>query len=188
MTVRKTVKNPKNETFMRGLKKLMDARPEIASRIAREMADEVIRRAKSYFLTGGPPGERWQELYFAGEEVGQSTPKWWSENKKGADGKGRREKKREDWDPLLDTGALMESIKIFGYSRSETNAKISVGSDSPYAGKHEFGGKNPWGLKDIPARPFMAPALFSVESDPRFQSEIKSRIKSEFKKVLDSAR
>lgn len=172
---------------MRGLKKLMQKRPEIANRIAREMAEEAVRRAKEYFQEGGPPGHRWADLYFAGDEVGENTPQWWPENKKGSDGKGRRDQRRESWDPLMDTGALMESIKIFGSTRSGKSAKVSWGSDSPYAAAHEFGMENPWGLSAIPARPFLEPAQFSVEKDSAFQSEIKYRIKQEFKKVLDSA-
>lgn len=206
MGVKVKVTNPGNETFMRGLKKLMKERPTIANQIAREMADEAVKRAKEYFKSGGPSEQRWAALYFAGEEVGQSTPQWWPEGKTGEDGKGRREKNRSSWDPLDDTGALMDSIKIFGSTRQGKSASVSFGSDSPYATLHEFGGSplddpaenwmsrkgadNRWTKRaeSIPARPFLAPALMEVERDRAFQSEIKNRIKREFKKVLDSAR
>lgn len=57
-----------------------------------------------------------------------------------------------DAKPLLDTGALRNSVQVVSVGRDEA----VIGSRLPYAAIHQFGGKAGRGRKaSIPARPFL---------------------------------
>jgi phage gpG-like protein len=185
---------------LNGIKNLMRHHNEVANYVARRIAEEVVKQAKEYILDGHP---NWKPLYDEGDGIGESTRQWWSAEKKDKTGRGRRESNRDGSEPLLDTGSLYDSIKIFGQTRTKKGAVVTAGSDHPAAAMHEFGSANPaeaehnpedWRSRppaanhlfrsDIPARPFLAPAIMKVRKNRAFRESINKEVKEKFSHLL----
>lgn len=177
--------------------------PEITNYCLKRISYRIISRAKDYLRHKRDPyGVEWEEVWreyrteyttydkrIGGERTKKTTPyvpggnnlgKWTPEF-------NTRERKSEvnrtvD-EPMYDTGALADSLRILSMTRAKTGSKAYavIGSRLPYSAILEDGGINILG-KEIPARPYLTPAFLEVMNDKRFLAIVKKEIVTVIKK------
>ena len=146
------------DSVLNGLDSVYRECPNVQFNLLEIYAKRVIRTAKGYFGTGGPASHPWEPLSKATVET--------KEHSRALIGGYRR------GGYLGSPGDLKDGIKITSIGRGEA-PHISVASTDWKTEIHEEGftalkHKPFFGTVNIPARPFMLPAVLETDSDTSF--------------------
>lgn len=153
-----------------GLLTLTEGLPAIANYAMTDISEQIIRTAAAYIRGDDENPEYWEPLWEVERTLYKWTPEW---NKKS------RESRRNEDHPLYDTGELTDSLEILEKSRMRSGLKVRfvVGSRLDKAALHEYGGPNPLpNHQPIPARPFLAPAIYEVYHNKRYMASLQRTI------------
>ena len=153
------------------LAKKINKMPELSRDIMEVLADAVVQRAKENIVEARDMDPLWEEA----QELYKWTPEFNNES---------RISNRNDADPLVDTGELHDAIEVLEIKTTKTRgASATIGVEGDAAGKawkHEMGGDNPLGLSEIPARPFLGPAIEHVMESGEYDDIIEELINEHY--------
>jgi phage gpG-like protein len=163
--------------------------PQLGKYILYKIAKKTLQKSKRYLRGQEEPYQtEWEPLWYKNSSWGGSTLKFHkSFESNGVKYPQQRKKNVNGFKPLHDTDALARSLKILDYS----DTHISIGSTLKYAAIHEFGGQqqtNNWGLQAVPARPYLAPAIYEVMEDEAFKKRLASEIGSIVRKAFKTGK